>query len=77
MRFEELVIAGMMTHMCGDATRGAAADSLQVLAGERRLRDPALSFAGTTSPPITCSARFLAALSALRDREAGRELAAD
>jgi nicotinamidase-related amidase len=61
---EDLVIAGMMTHMCIDATTRAAADLgfRCALAGDA-CATRALTFGGTTVPADHVHASFLAALS--------------
>jgi len=61
---EDLVIAGMMTHMCVDATTRAAADLgfTCSLAGDA-CATRALSFGGTTVPADHVHCSFLAALS--------------
>lgn len=61
---EELVIAGMMTHMCIDATTRAAADlGFRCSLASDACATRALSFAGTTVPADHVHCSFLAALS--------------
>ena len=60
---ERLVICGMMTHMCVDATSRAAADlgfHITVAADACATRD--LAFEGTTVPAAQVQAAFLSAL---------------
>ena len=60
----ELIIAGMMTHMCVDATTRAAADfGLTCLLAHDACATRALSFGGTTVPAEHVHGSFLAALS--------------
>ncbi|HEX7837649.1 MAG TPA: cysteine hydrolase family protein [Kofleriaceae bacterium] len=60
----ELVIAGMMTHMCVDATTRAAADlGLACFLAHDACATRALSFGGTTVPAEQVHCSFLAALS--------------
>jgi nicotinamidase-related amidase len=61
---EELVIAGMMTHMCVDATTRAAADlGFRCSVASDACATRALSFGGTTVPADHVHCSFLAALS--------------
>jgi nicotinamidase-related amidase len=61
---EDLVIAGMMTHMCVDATTRAAADlGFRCSLASDACATRALSFGGTTVPADHVHASFLAALS--------------
>jgi nicotinamidase-related amidase len=60
----QLVIAGMMTHMCIDTTTRAAADlGFQGLLAHDACATKALSFGGVTVPAEQVHAAFLAALS--------------
>jgi nicotinamidase-related amidase len=60
----ELVIAGMMTHMCVDATTRAAADlGLTCFLAHDACATRALSFGGTTVPAEHVHYSFVAALS--------------
>jgi nicotinamidase-related amidase len=62
-RIEHVVVAGMMTHMCVDATVRAATDyGLQVLTAEDACATRALTHAGTTIPADHVHGSFLAAL---------------
>ena len=59
---ERLVICGMMTHMCVDATVRAAADfGFQVLLAEDACATRALTYGETTVPAAQVQAAFLAA----------------
>jgi nicotinamidase-related amidase len=61
---EELVIAGMMTHMCVDATTRAAADlGFRCSLASDACATRALEFGGTTVPAELVHCSFLAALS--------------
>ena len=61
----ELVIAGMMTHMCVDATTRAAADlGLTCLLAHDACATRALSFGGTKVPAEHVHASFISALGA-------------
>jgi nicotinamidase-related amidase len=61
---EELVIAGMMTHMCVDATTRAAADfGFKCFVAHDACATRALSFGDTQVPAGHVQASFLAALS--------------
>jgi nicotinamidase-related amidase len=61
---EELVIAGMMTHMCVDATTRAAADlGFRCSLASDACATRTLSFGGTTVPADHVHCSFLAALS--------------
>ena len=60
---ERLVICGMMTHMCVDATVRAAADlGFQVIIVEDACATRALTYGETTVPAAHVQAAFLAAL---------------
>jgi nicotinamidase-related amidase len=60
---ERLVICGMMTHMCVDATVRAAADlGFQVIIAEDACATRALTYNETTVPAAHVQAAFLAAL---------------
>jgi nicotinamidase-related amidase len=60
---ERLVICGMMTHMCVDATVRAAADlGFQVLVASDACATRALEFGGVQVPAAQVHAAFLAAL---------------
>jgi nicotinamidase-related amidase len=60
---DRLVIAGMMTHMCVDATVRAAADlGFECLVASDACATRALSFGGVTVPARQVHAAFLAAL---------------
>jgi nicotinamidase-related amidase len=60
---ERLVICGMMTHMCVDATVRAAADlGFQVIIAEDACATRALTYNETTIPAAHVQAAFLAAL---------------
>lgn len=62
----QLVIAGMMTHMCIDATTRAAFDlGFQCTLGHDACATKALTFGGTAIPAETVHASFLAALDGL------------
>lgn len=62
----QLVIAGMMTHMCVDSTTRAAADlGFQCLLAHDACATRALAFAGTTIPAEQVHTAFLAALNGL------------
>ena len=62
----QLVIAGMMTHMCVDSTTRAAADlGFQCLLAHDACAPRALAFAGTTIPAEQVHTAFLAALNGL------------
>jgi nicotinamidase-related amidase len=76
---DELVIAGMMTHMCIDATTRAAADlGFKCALASDACATRALSFAGTTVPADHVHCSFLAALSgAYATVKLAGELAAD
>lgn len=63
-RIEELVVVGMMTSMCVDATVRAAADlGYGVTVAHDACAAPELEFTGTTVPAPQVHAAFLAALS--------------
>lgn len=60
---ERVVICGMMTHMCVDATARAAADlGFKVIVAADACATRALTFGGTTVPAEQVQAAFLAAL---------------
>ena len=60
---DQLVIAGMMTHMCIDTTTRAAADlGFQCLLAHDACATRALSFGGTTIAAAQVHAAFMAAL---------------
>ena len=60
---EELVVCGMMTSMCVDATVRAAADlGFSVTLVHDACAAPALSFGGTDVPAPAVGAAFIAAL---------------
>ena len=60
---ERLVICGMMTHMCVDATARAASDlGFQVIVAEDACATRDLTFGGTTIPAEHVHKAFLAAL---------------
>jgi len=60
---ERVVICGMMTHMCVDATVRAAADlGFQVIVVEDACATRALTYGDTTVPAAHVQAAFLAAL---------------
>ncbi len=60
---ERVVIAGMMTHMCVDATARAAADlGFQVIVAEDACATRDLKYGGTTIPAEHVHKAFLAAL---------------
>ncbi len=60
---ERVIIAGMMTHLCVDATARAAADlGFQVLVAADACATRALTFGGTTIPAEHVHKAFLAAL---------------
>ena len=60
---EELVVCGMMTSMCVDATVRAAADlGFSVTLVHDACAAPSLSFAGTDVPASAVGAAFIAAL---------------
>ena len=62
-RIERLVICGMMTHMCVDATARAAADlGFQVMIAEDACATRDLTFGETTIPAELVHKSFLAAL---------------
>lgn len=62
-RIDQLVIAGMMTHMCIDTTTRAAADlGFQCFLAHDACATRSLSFGGTTVPAAQVHAAFLAAL---------------
>lgn len=64
MEIQELVIAGMMTHMCIDATTRAAADlGFACSLAHDACATRALSFGGTTVSAAHVHSSFLAALS--------------
>ncbi|MEI6290233.1 MAG: cysteine hydrolase family protein [Chloroflexota bacterium] len=61
-KIERVVICGMMTHMCVDATVRAAADlGLQVLVAEDACATKALTYGEVTVPASHVQAAFLAA----------------
>ena len=61
---DELVIAGMMTHMCVDATTRAASDlGFRCLLAHDACATRALAFGGTTIPADHVHGAFVAALS--------------
>jgi nicotinamidase-related amidase len=61
----QLVIAGMMTHMCIDSTTRAASDmGYACVVASNACAAKALTYANTTTPAETVHAVFLAALSA-------------
>ena len=63
MEISDLVIAGMMTHMCIDTTTRAAADlGFQCRLAGDACATRALAFAGATVPAEQVQAAFLAAL---------------
>lgn len=63
LRVSDLVVAGMMTHMCIDTTVRAAADlGFQCLLAHDACATKALSFGGATVPAELVQAAFLAAL---------------
>src|SRR5512147_644989 len=60
---ERVVIAGMMTHMCVDATARAASDlGFQVIIAEDACANRDLQYGGTTIPADLVHKAFLAAL---------------
>ena len=60
---ERVVICGMMTHMCVDATARAASDlGFQVIVAEDACATRDLTFGGTTIPAENVHKAFLAAL---------------
>ena len=60
---QRVVITGMMTHMCVDATARAAADlGFQVIVAEDACATRALQYGGTTIPADHVHKAFLAAL---------------
>lgn len=60
---ERVIVAGMMTHMCVDATARTAADlGFQVLVAEDACATRALTYGGTTIPAEHVHKAFLAAL---------------
>ncbi len=62
-KIERVIVAGMMTHMCVDATVRAATDyGLQVLTAEDACATRALTHAGRTIPADHVHHSFLAAL---------------
>jgi nicotinamidase-related amidase len=66
LHISQLVIAGMMTHMCVDSTVRAAADlGFQCLLAHDACATRALSFGGTTIAAEQVQAAFLAALQGL------------
>jgi nicotinamidase-related amidase len=65
-RVSQLVIAGMMTHMCIDTTTRAAADlGFQCVLAHDACATRALSFGGATVPAESVQTAFLAALGGL------------
>jgi nicotinamidase-related amidase len=66
LHLSQLVIAGMMTHMCVDSTTRAAADlDFKVVLAHDACATRALSFGGTTVAAEQVQAAFLAALQGL------------
>ncbi len=62
-KLERVIVAGMMTHMCVDATARAAADlGFQVLVAADACATRALTYGGTTIPAEHVHKAFLAAL---------------
>ncbi len=60
---ERVVITGMMTHMCVDATAGAAADlGFKIMVAEDACATRALTYGDTTIPAEHVHKAFLAAL---------------
>ena len=60
---ENLIVSGMMTHMCVDATTRAAVDlGFKVMVAEDACATRALTYAGTTIPAEHVHKAFLAAL---------------
>jgi nicotinamidase-related amidase len=65
-RITQLVIGGMMTHMCVDSTIRAAADlGFECFLAQDACATKALSFSGATIPAESVQAAFLAALNGL------------
>jgi nicotinamidase-related amidase len=62
-QIERVIITGMMTHMCVDATARAAADlGFKVIVAEDACATRALTYGGTTIPAEHVHKAFLAAL---------------
>jgi len=62
-KIERLIVTGMMTHMCVDATARAAADlGFQVIIAENACATRALTYGETTIPADHVHKAFLAAL---------------
>lgn len=72
---ENLVISGMMTHMCVDATTRAAADlGFKVIIAEDACATRTLTYAGTTIPAEHVHKAFLAALKSYGQVERTQEI---
>jgi len=65
---ERVVITGMMTHMCVDATARAASDlGFKVIVAEDACASRSLEFGGTTIPADHVHKAFLSALESYGD----------
>ena len=74
---ENLIVSGMMTHMCVDATTRAAVDlGFTVLVVEDACATRALTYAGTTIPAEHVHKAFLAALKSYGQVERTQEILA-